>query len=132
MLNEYVNKNESNKVDQDNKQEKDTKYLRDDQNTNNIFDKNELNQYHNKSQSSFVDNKDDPYNDKIWILQFAKESKSKELDIIDSSSTLIVLPPWRNFNVTLSGNFECEKPQETSLLEIARKDNKRETYMMTS
>ena len=32
MLDQYVNKNESNKVDQDNKQDKETKYLRDDQN----------------------------------------------------------------------------------------------------
>ena len=97
MLDQYVNKNESNKVDQDNKQDnkqdKETKYLRDDQNTNNIFDKNknELDQDHNESQDSVVDNKDDPYNDKIWILQYAKESKSKKSDIVDSSSTLTIL-----------------------------------------
>ena len=129
MLDQYVNKNESNKVDQDNKQDKETKYLRDDQNTNNIFDKNkkELKQDHNKSQASFIDNKDDPYNDKRWILKYAKESKSKKSDIVDSSSTLTVLPPWRNLNVTLSGDFQCEKPQETSLLEITYKDNKMET-----
>ena len=30
MLDHYVNKNEGNKIDQDNKQEKETKYLRDD------------------------------------------------------------------------------------------------------
>ena len=40
MLDWYVNKNESNKGYQDNKQDKETKYLRDDQNSNNIFDKN--------------------------------------------------------------------------------------------
>ena len=39
MLDHYVNKNERNKIDQDNKQDKETKYRRDDQNTNNIFDK---------------------------------------------------------------------------------------------
>ena len=38
MVDHYVNKNESNKIDQDNKQDKETKYRRDDQNTNNIFD----------------------------------------------------------------------------------------------
>ena len=40
---------------------------------------------------------------------------------------LTLLPPWRNLNVTLSGDFECEKPHETPLLEINRKDNKMET-----
>ena len=59
MLDHHVNK-----IDQDNKQDKETKYLRDDQNTNNIFDKNELNQDHNKSQASVFDNNDDQYNDK--------------------------------------------------------------------
>ena len=51
----------------------------------------------------------------------------KGLDIVDSSSTLTLLPPWRNLNVTLSGDFECEKPHKTPLLEINRKDNKMET-----
>ena len=50
------------------KKDKDTKYLRDDWNTNNIFDKNELDQDHNESQTSIFDNKDDPYNEKRWIL----------------------------------------------------------------
>ena len=129
MLDWYVNKNESKKVDQDNKQDKETKYLRGDRNTNNIFDKNknELDQDHNKSQASIIDNKDNPYNDKRWILQYAKGSKSKKSDIIDSSSTLTVLPPLRNLNVTLPGDFECEKTQEMPLLEITHKDNKRET-----
>ena len=111
MLDQYVNKNESNKVDQGNKQDKETKYLRDDQNNNNIIDKNKngLDQDRNKSKSSVVDNNnDDQYNDKRWILQYAKESKSKESDIVDSSSTLTLLPPWRDLNVTLSGEFECE------------------------
>ena len=31
MLDQYVNKNERNQVDQDNKQDKETKYLKDDQ-----------------------------------------------------------------------------------------------------
>ena len=88
MLDHYVNKNESNKIDQDNKQDKKNKYRRDDQNTDNIFDKDKLDQDHNESQSSIIDNKDDPYNEKIWILQYAKES-----DIVDSSSTLTLLPP---------------------------------------
>ena len=66
-------------------------------------------------------------NDKRWILQYAKEFKSKKSDILDSSSTLIVLPPWKNLNVTLSRDFKCEKPQETSLPKINRKNNKRET-----
>ena len=92
MLDHYVNKNESNKIDQDNKQDKETKYRRDDQNTNNIFDKDELDQDHNESQGNIVDNKDDPYNDKRWILQYAKESKSKESNIIDSSSTTLEKP----------------------------------------
>ena len=127
MLDHYVNKNESNKIEQDNKQDKETKYRRDDQNTNNIFHKDELDQHHNESQASIIENKDNPHNDKRQILQYAKESKSKESDNVDSSSTLTVLPPWRNLNVTLSGDFECEKPQETSLLEITRKDNKIET-----
>ena len=115
MLDQYVNKNESNKIDQDNKQDNETKYLRDDQNTNNIFDqnKNELDQDHNKSQSSVVDNKVDPYNEKRWILQYTKESKSKKSDIVDRSSSLSIVPPWRNLNGTLFGDFECEKPQET-------------------
>ena len=78
--------------------------------TNNIFDKDNLDQDHNESQASIIDNKDDPYNDKRWILQYAKESKSKESDIVDSYSTLTLLPPQRNLNVTLSGDFECEKP----------------------
>ena len=58
MLDQHVNKNESNKVDQDNKQDKETKYLKDDQNNNNIIDKNKngLDQDHNKSQASIVDN----------------------------------------------------------------------------
>ena len=56
MLDHYVNKNESNKIDQDNKEDKKTKYLWDDQNTNNIFDKNELDQDHNKSHADVVDN----------------------------------------------------------------------------
>ena len=110
MLDQYVNKNKSNKVDQDNKQDKETKYLSDDQNTNNIFDKNELNQDHNKSQANVVDNNDDQYNDKRWILQYAKDFKSKKSDILDSSSTLTVLPPSRNLDVTLPGDFECENP----------------------
>ena len=126
MLDHYVNKNESNKIDQDKKQDKETKYRRDDQNTNNIFDKDKLDQDHNESEASIIDNKDDPYNDKTWILQYAKESKSKESDIIDSSSTLTLLPPWRNLNVTLSGDFECEKPHEMPLIEINRKNNKME------
>ena len=132
MLNPYVKKNESNEIDQDNKQDKETKYHKDDQNTNNIFDKkrstkiimrvklvsltirtihtmtkygDKLDQDHNESQASIIDNKDDPYNDKIWILQYVKESKSKESDIVDSSSTLTLLPPWRNLNVTLSCEF---------------------------
>ena len=97
MLDHYVNKNESNKIDQDNKQDNKTKYRRDDQNTNNIFDKDELNQDHNDIQASIVDNKDDPYNDKRWILQYAKESKSKESNIVDSifylnSSTTLKKP----------------------------------------
>ena len=100
MLDHYVNKNESNKIDQYNKQDNETKYRRDGQNTKNIFDKDELDQDHNDSQASIVDNKDDPYNDKRWILQYAKE-----LDIVDSSSTLTLLPPWRNLNVTLSCDF---------------------------
>ena len=102
MLDHYVNRNESNKIDQG----KETNYRRDDQNTNNIFDKDELGQDHNESQATIVDNKDDPYNDKRCILQYAKESKSKESDIVDSSSTLTLLPPWRNLNVTLSGDFK--------------------------
>ena len=121
MLDRYVNKNESNKVDQDNKQDKETKYLRGDRNNNNIIDKNKngLDQDRNKIQASVVDNiNDDQYNDKKWILQYAKEFKSKKSDILDSSSTLIVLPPWRNLNITLSGDFECENPQETTLLFI--------------
>ena len=93
MLDHYVNKNESNKIDQDNKQDKETKYHRDDQNANNIFDKDKLDQDHNESQASIIENKDDPYNEKRWILQYAKESNSKESDIIDSSSTLTLLPP---------------------------------------
>ena len=68
MLDHYVNKNESNKIDQDNE----IKYLSGDQNTNNIFDKDELNQDHNEIQAIIIDNKDDPYNDKRWILQYAK------------------------------------------------------------
>ena len=71
MFDQHVNKNERNKVDQDNKQDKETKYLRDDQNNNNIIDKNKngIDQDHNKSQASVVDNNnDDQYNDKIWIL----------------------------------------------------------------
>ena len=56
MLDHYVNKNERNKIDQDNKQHNDTKYHRDDLNTNNIFDKDELKQDHNESQASIVDN----------------------------------------------------------------------------
>ena len=66
-LDHYVNKNESNKVDEDNKQDKETKYLREDQSSNNIIDKNKngLDQDRNKSQSSVVDNiNDDQYNDK--------------------------------------------------------------------
>ena len=78
MLDQYVNKNESNKIDQDNKQDKETKYHRDDQNTNNIFDKDKLDQDHNESQDNIINNKDNPYNDKRWILQYAKESKSKD------------------------------------------------------
>ena len=77
MLDHYVNKNESNKIDQDNKQDKETKYHRDDQNTNNIFDKDELDQDHNESQASIVDNMDDPYNDKRWILQYAKNPSQR-------------------------------------------------------
>ena len=46
---------------------------RDDQKTNNIFDKDEIDQDHNEIQSSISDNKDDPYNDKRWILQYAKK-----------------------------------------------------------
>ena len=74
MLDWYGNKNERNKIDQDIKQDKKTEYIRDVQNTNNIFDKNknELNQDHNKSQASVVENNNDPYNDKRWILQYAK------------------------------------------------------------
>ena len=134
MLDQYVNKNESNKGYQDNKQDKETKYLRDDQNTNNIVDKNknELDQDHNKSQASVIDNKDYPYNVKRWILKYAKESKSKKSDIVDSSSTLSVLPPSRKLNVTLPGDFECEKPQETPLLEKIIKIIKGKHYMMTS
>ena len=64
MLYNYVDKNESNKIGQDNKQDKETKYHRDDQNTNNIFDKDELDQDHNEIQASIVDNKDNPYNKK--------------------------------------------------------------------
>ena len=33
----------------------------------------------------------------------------------------------KNLNVTLSSDFECEKPHETPLLEITRKDNKMKT-----
>ena len=58
------------------------------------------------------------------MLQYAKESNSKKSDIVDSSSTLTLLPPWRNLNVTLSGDFECEKPHEMPLIEITHKDNK--------
>ena len=43
-------------------------------------------------------------------------------------SQIHILPSWRNLNVTLSGDFECAKPQETPLLEINRKDNKMETF----
>ena len=68
MLDQYVNKNERNQVDQDNKQDKETNYLRNDQNTNNIVDKYELNQDHNGIQASIVDNKGDPYNENICIL----------------------------------------------------------------
>ena len=56
MLDHYVNKNESNKIDQDNE----TKYHMDDQNANNIFDKDKLDQDHNESQASIIENKDDP------------------------------------------------------------------------
>ena len=49
MLDHYINKNESNKIDQDNKEDKETKYRRDDQNANNIFDKYKLDQDHNES-----------------------------------------------------------------------------------
>ena len=63
MLDQFVNKNERNQVNQDNKQDKETNYLRDDQNTNNIVDKDELGQDHNGIQASIVDNKDDPYNE---------------------------------------------------------------------
>ena len=66
MLHKYVNKNESNKGDQDNKQDKETKYLRDDQNDNNIFNKNGIDQDYNEIQASVVDNKDDPHNEKRW------------------------------------------------------------------
>ena len=62
MLDHYVNKNESKKIDEDNKQDKETKYHRDDQNTNNIFDKDKLDQDHNEIQASIIDNEDDPYN----------------------------------------------------------------------
>ena len=51
MLDHYVNKNESNKIDQDSKQDKETKYRRDDQNTTNIFDKEELDQDHMRVKS---------------------------------------------------------------------------------
>ena len=68
MLDQYVNKNERNQVDQDNKQDKETNYLRNDQNTNNIVDKDELDQDHNGIQASIIDNKDDPYNENICIL----------------------------------------------------------------
>ena len=70
-MDQYVNKNESNKVDQDNKQDNETKYLRDDQNNNNKIDKNKngLDQDRNKSEANVVDNiNDDQYNDKRWIL----------------------------------------------------------------
>ena len=92
VLDQYVNKNESKKIDQDNKEDKETKYCRDDQNANNIFDKDKLDQDHNESQASIIDNKDDPYNDKRQILQYAKESKSKESDIVDSSSNTLEKP----------------------------------------
>ena len=92
MLDQYVNKNERNQVDQDNKQDKETNYLSNDQNTNNIVDKDELDQDHNGIQANIVDNKDDPYNENICILQYAKESKLDKSNIIDSSSTLTTLP----------------------------------------
>ena len=50
------------------KQDKETNYLRNDQNTNNIVDKDELDQGHNGIQANIVDNKDDPYNENICIL----------------------------------------------------------------
>ena len=65
MLDQYANKNESNKVDQDNKQDNETKYFRDDQNNNNKIDKNKngLDQDRNKSEANVVDNiNDDQYN----------------------------------------------------------------------
>ena len=53
-------------------------FLRNDQNTNNIVDKDELDQDHNGIQARIVDNKDDPYNENRCILQYAKEFKSKK------------------------------------------------------
>ena len=49
------------------------------------------------------------------------------LIILYSSYTLTKILPWRNLNVTLSRDFKCENPQETSLPKINRKNNKRET-----
>ena len=80
-----MNMRETNSIKLYNKQDKETKYLKDDQNNNNIIDKNKngLDQNRNKSQANVFDNiNDDQYNDKRWILQYAKESKSKESNIV--------------------------------------------------